>query len=132
MFDKGEIAEPARFALTHTDLHPGNVLVDPTTLQITAILDWETSRLDVDDAELCHLGWCDDTDGLNEEEVERTRKRVEVAGLEDCLRDHCPHRHALLKGVRDLGAMSFFAATWCEMVLIDIFSGWPGTRSFGR
>lgn len=31
-------------SLCHLDLHEGNILVDPLTLEITAILDWEIAR----------------------------------------------------------------------------------------
>ncbi len=34
-------ARPARAVLTHSDLNPKNILVDPATSQVAALLDWE-------------------------------------------------------------------------------------------
>lgn len=36
--------EDSEIVLCHLDLHPGNILVDPETLRITAILDWEHAK----------------------------------------------------------------------------------------
>ncbi len=33
-----------RVSLVHSDLNPKNVLLDPDTLQVTAVLDWEFSH----------------------------------------------------------------------------------------
>ena len=40
-----ELAE-LKDVLVHADVHEDQVLVDPTTLEITAVLDWEVARID--------------------------------------------------------------------------------------
>ncbi len=45
-----EFVQRAKFGhtknvLCHLDFNPGNVLVDPATLQVTAVLDWEHARV---------------------------------------------------------------------------------------
>ena len=45
-----------RFILSHADLNAGNILVSPTTLEITGILDWEWAKV-IPEALDCRPGW---------------------------------------------------------------------------
>ncbi len=47
-----EAVRPARAVLTHSDLNPKNLLVDPTTSTVSAVLDWEFAHAGSPDADL--------------------------------------------------------------------------------
>lgn len=47
--------EVGRFALVHSDLNPKNVLLDPASLEVTAVLDWEFAHAGSPFADLGNL-----------------------------------------------------------------------------
>jgi len=77
--------------LIHSDLNLGNVLVDPETLELTAVLDWEHARLDVADLEWNNLAGSVSTllqcESPNDEAVVKVLARRAAHCSRDCLTD---------------------------------------------
>ena len=50
------VSRPARAVLTHSDLNPKNILVDPATSTVSAVLDWEFAHAGSPYADLGNFG----------------------------------------------------------------------------
>ncbi len=61
---------PTRNVLCHLDLNQGNLLVDPVSMKLTAVLDWEHAHIFPWELEYYPMTSCADEYGLTEKDVE--------------------------------------------------------------
>jgi len=96
------LEEPEPPALHHGDLHGGNLLVDPTSARITALLDWEHAACGPPDGDWYSLRWA----------AERPTLGTTLRSLGIHPPERVRRRRRLLDAIDQALCSEFYIAAW--------------------